>query len=194
VLVAKVGGSLFDLADLGPRLRGWLADQPEQDHLLLPGGGPTADAVRRLDRLHGLGQEAAHWLALRALAVNARFLAELLPAAAVVGTPHEAAAAFRAAKPAVLDAFAFCRLDEASASPLPHTWQATSDAVAARAAVVFGARRLVLLKSVDVPPALGWEEAGRRGLVDPVFAAVLRQAPRLAVEAVNLRGPGGARG
>src|SRR5260370_42590502 len=52
VLVAKVGGSLFDLEDLGPRLRGWLARQPEGEKLLVPGGGPAAAGVRARDRAH----------------------------------------------------------------------------------------------------------------------------------------------
>jgi aspartokinase-like uncharacterized kinase len=70
---------------------------------------------------------------------------------------------------------------------LPHAWAATSDSLAGRVAVVCGARRLVLLKSVTVPPAVGWAEAGRLGLVDALLADVLRQRPDLEVEAVNLR-------
>jgi hypothetical protein len=64
----------------------------------------------------------------------------------------------------------------------------TSDSVAARAAVVARARRLVLLKSVTVPAGISWDEAGRCDLVDGWFARVLAQAPEpLAVCAVNMR-------
>src|SRR5262249_50947889 len=80
-VVVKVGGSLYDLPGLGARLRAWLERLPSREVLLVPGGGPAADVVRDLDRLHRLGEEAAHWLALRALSVNARFLAALLPGA-----------------------------------------------------------------------------------------------------------------
>jgi aspartokinase-like uncharacterized kinase len=190
VLVAKVGGSLFDLADLGPRLRGWLTQQPEREKLLLPGGGAGADVIRALDRLHRLGDEVSHWLALRALSLNAHFLVELVPGAAVISGPDEAAGVFRANRTAVLDALTFCRQDEALGPKLPHSWQATSDSIAVRAALVFGARRLVLLKSIDVPPGTNWEEASRRGLVDAVFAATVRGAPHLTVAAVNLRAHG----
>src|SRR5438552_385943 len=75
----KVGGSLFDLPDLAARLRSLLAGITSQRLYLFPGGGPTADVVRQLDRLHGLGEELAHWLALRSLTVNAFFLQGLLP-------------------------------------------------------------------------------------------------------------------
>jgi aspartokinase-like uncharacterized kinase len=163
LIVVKVGGSLFDLPDLGRRLALWLP--PSRDVLLVPGGGPTADAIRRLDSVHRLGQERSHWLALGALALNARFLAGLLPGAAVVEDPclQEGTA--------VLDALAFARADEGWPGRLPHTWDVTSDSIAARAAVVARAGELVLLKSAALPAGVDWVEAARLGLVDPHFAA-----------------------
>src|ERR1700737_80612 len=77
-VVVKVGGSLFDLPDLGPRLKSWLDELASFAVVLVPGGGPTANVVRELDRHHGLGEETAHWLALQALTFNAAFLAALL--------------------------------------------------------------------------------------------------------------------
>src|ERR1700730_10035653 len=77
LVVVKVGGSLFDLADLGARLRAWLEPVVAGPVLLVPGGGPTADVVRAFDRLHALGEETAHWLAVRALTLNAHFLQTL---------------------------------------------------------------------------------------------------------------------
>ncbi len=64
MLVVKVGGSLYDLPDLGPRLRGFLASLKDVDRLIVPGGGATTDAIRLFDRDHGLGPEQSHWLAL----------------------------------------------------------------------------------------------------------------------------------
>jgi aspartokinase-like uncharacterized kinase len=184
VLVAKVGGSLFDLPDLGERLRSWLAGLGTADVILVPGGGASADVARDLDRLHRLGPEAAHWLALRALSVSSLLLQALLPGSRVVGSvplpPGQAG-------PVVLDPFAFVTGDEGRPGSLPHSWDATSDAVAARAAVVAGADRLVLLKSVTIPEGLSWEEAGARGLVDRTFVEVIKQAPGLRVTALNFR-------
>jgi hypothetical protein len=62
----------------------------------------------------------------------------------------------------------------------------TSDSIAARAAVVFGAGRLVLLKSVDVPPGTPWEYAVGRGWVDRHFPKVVAGAA-FAIEVVNFR-------
>src|SRR4051794_12217769 len=89
LIVAKVGGSLYDLPDLGARLKLWLGPLPRV--LLVPGGGAMADAVRRLDNVHGLGEEASHWLALRALELNAQFLSHLLGAPLVTVVPREGA-------------------------------------------------------------------------------------------------------
>jgi aspartokinase-like uncharacterized kinase len=188
VTVVKVGGSLYDLPDLGLRLRRWL-EGCASPVLLVPGGGPTADVVRDLDRRHGLGEEASHWLALRALTLNAHFLASLLPAACVVADPGVCLRAWGACRVPILDAYEFARSDDGRPGHLPHTWAAASDSLAARVAAVSEARRLVLLKSVTIPDGLDWAKAGRLGLVDDLFAEMVRQGRGdLEVTAVNLRG------
>src|SRR5439155_895308 len=78
MIVVKVGGSLFDHPNLGPALREFVESLAPAEVLLVPGGGPVADAVRELDRVHGLGEEAAHWLALRALGVTRELLRRLI--------------------------------------------------------------------------------------------------------------------
>ena len=69
-IVVKVGGSLFDLPDLGTRLAAWLRQFEESNVLLVPGGGAAADAIRDFDRVHQLGEETSHWLAIQALSLN----------------------------------------------------------------------------------------------------------------------------
>ncbi len=184
--VVKVGGSLYDLPDLGPRLRRW-SQALGGEVLLVPGGGPVANAVRELDYWHNLGEEKAHWLALGALSLNARFLAQLLGEACtftlerIVPPTHSGALV-------ILDPLAFACRDEVHPDHLPHTWDVTSDSVAARFAIVSGARTLVLLKSVTVPPGMGWAEASQLGYVDVLFPRLIERAgPGLRVEALNFR-------
>ena len=86
----------------------------------------------------------------------------------------------------ILDCDAFLREDESRPGALPHSWDVTSDSIAARVAVMLGAERLVLLKSVDVPSGTSWEEALARGWVDAHFPRVVASAP-FAVEVVNFR-------
>ena len=72
--LVKIGGSLYDLPDLAGRLGALLGRLHCARITLFPGGGLTTDAIRALDGLHNLGAESAHWLALRALTLNAFFL------------------------------------------------------------------------------------------------------------------------
>ena len=182
--VIKVGGSLFDLPDLAPRLQEWLATLPAEV-LLVPGGGPVADTVRQYDRLHQLGEERAHWLALSALALNARFLASLLPRAGIAPHPQACAILWHDGKIPVLDSFSFADADEGQPECLPYSWAVTSDSVAARAARVAEAGELILLKSVSLPAGIDWLEAGKRGLVDLYFAQAV--ADQLPVRFINFR-------
>jgi hypothetical protein len=69
--------------------------------------------------------------------------------------------------------------------PVPHTWDFTTDSIAALAARVANAR-LVLLKSTDIPPGTPWAEAAERGWVDPYFPTALGDPP-VPTEAINFR-------
>lgn len=181
--VIKVGGSLFDLSDLGQRLRRWLDELLRPRVLLVPGGGAVVDAIRTLDRLHGLGEEKSHWLALRALSVNAHLLADLFVGGGVVESLSACSVCWQEGRLPVLDAHAFARADENSPGRLPHSWEVTSDSIAARVAVVAGARQLVLLKSVSLPAGVDWRTAS--GLVDRHVAEVVGE--EITVRVVNLR-------
>jgi aspartokinase-like uncharacterized kinase len=184
-IVIKVGGSLYDWPNLGEGLRAWLEHEVGGPALLVPGGGRLVDGVRELDQKHQLGEETAHWLALRALSVNAYFLVHLLPDSVLVNGLEACAEVWRQRRAAVLDAYAFARSDEGCVGSLPHEWAVTSDSVAARVAHLLGANKLVLLKSADNPFNGNWAEAGRQGFVDSRFARALSK--QLSVEAVNLR-------
>jgi hypothetical protein len=211
MIVVKVGGSLFDSPALGPVLRAFVESLAPADVLLVGGGGPVADAVRELDRVHGLGEEAAHWLALRSLGVTRALLRALVAekptppgppslkgggesepprADNVPGAPMSSSPPpFREGGPGgvgFLDPFAFAQEDESRPGALPHTWAVTTDSIAARAALVYRAERLILLKSVDVPPGTSWEAAAAFGWVDAHFPQI---APTLScpIEVVNLR-------
>lgn len=166
LVVVKVGGSLYDLPDLGPRLRRFLEGLDADRILIVPGGGIAADAIRAYDRAHRLGDEAAHWLALRMLTVNACFLSRLLP---------EYEIAPNGDRPRVLlDAHAFALADEKRPDPLPHVWEATSDSVAAQAAWRNAAVELVLLKSRPWDGA-DWKAAAAAGIVDPIFPHIAQR-------------------
>lgn len=182
--VVKVGGSLFDMPDLGSRLQHWLKRLGDGPVLLVPGGGPMVNVVRDLDQRFRLGEEAAHWLALRAMTLNAHFLAGLLPCSRVIG---DVVRLGETRGWLLLDAHAFAQADEAHPDRLPHSWRVTSDSIAARAAYCSGAGRLVLLKSVPVPADQDWAIAAQVGWVDDYFPEIIRRGPAIRLEGINFR-------
>ncbi len=185
-LVIKVGGSLYDMPDLRDRLPRFLAALPSHHVVLVPGGGITADVVRRFHDLHQLDDEASHWLAVRCLAVNAHFLSTVLANSAVVERTNEVKPVLQAGKVGIFDVYQFAIDDEQNRLRLPHTWGVTSDSLAIRIAESIEAAGLVLLKSVDIG-SISWAEAGRRGFVDPFFGEIVQRNPSLPVVAVNFR-------
>jgi len=191
VIVVKVGGSLMDWPELGPRLATWLSTLSPGQILLIPGGGPAANVVRILDRRHGLGEEASHWLALRALTLNAQFLATILHSlkATVVADFQECKAAWAKMELPVMDPYPFARNDEGQPGRLPHLWSATSDSLAARVAWKIRAQKLILLKSAAVPKGGDWKFDP--DFVDPIFSKVISEAATagnpLEVTALNFR-------
>jgi len=175
--VVKVGGSLYEWADLPARLRSFMKRLDAGNVMLVPGGGDVADAIRAFDRTHQLGEEASHWLALQALSVNARFLQALLPEAEIGASGPVA----------ILDAYPFFMDDEARPDHLPHRWDVTSDSLAVRAACLLEAKELILLKSTSWA-GNDWREAHEAGVVDAYFADAVRQrAHEFPIRVVNLR-------
>lgn len=183
LVVIKLGGSLYDLPELGLRLQAWLTRERLSRFLIVPGGGRTADVVRQWDLDQHLGEESSHWLALRALSMNAWLLAELLPDCHVWSGPFTK---LSEESNLILDAWAFMKKDDGKPGAVPHCWQATSDTIAARVATVLQARELILLKSVTLSEGMTREEAVAQGIVDPLFAQCARDAS-YSIRFVNLR-------
>jgi aspartokinase-like uncharacterized kinase len=183
--VVKVGGSLYDHPRLGPGLRAYLARLDAAKVLVVAGGGGFADVVRDLDRCHRLGEERSHHLALLSTWVASFTLKALL------GLPDDCFTGRldwwdrQRHRVGLLLADRFLNGHEGQIAPVPHTWAVTTDSVAGYAAGVANAR-LVLLKSVDIPPGTPWDEAAARRWVDAHFPAVVREHS-LRVEAVNFR-------
>jgi 5-(aminomethyl)-3-furanmethanol phosphate kinase len=159
-IVVKVGGGLLAhvehflsvLVTINSAARG-------RQLLVVPGGGPFADAVRDVDRRLQITGDAAHWMAVLAMDQYAYAIADRLGNSAIVEDRAAIAAALDARRVPVLAPYRWLR----EADPLPHSWDVTSDSIAAWVAGEVGARRLVLIKP---PGAL----RGGRDLVDAHFS------------------------
>jgi len=184
--VVKLGGSLLELCDLRERLTTWLTGQPAAEVWLLVGGGRLADVVRDIDRLHGLDSATAHWLAIRAMAINAEIVAQLVGGAKPscgISTPLQPA---KRPDLVIVDPCDYMQrvAPRLSPDPLPEDWEVTSDSIAARLAVDLRAE-LVLLKSALPEEPRRYASAASAGYVDRYFPQAAGAFE--AVVCVNLR-------
>ena len=151
IVVVKIGGSLIREA---PELVGRLVKEfgsgdlkaAENTHacgeipfsvLVVPGGGPFADAVRAADRKYSLGADAAHWMAILGMEQYAFYLRDKNSAAAtylITDIPRGVS---------ILFPYRLLKTED----PLPHTWDVTSDTIAAWVAKQTEAR---FVKATDV--------------------------------------------
>jgi aspartokinase-like uncharacterized kinase len=113
--------------------------------LVVPGGGAFADQVREAYRRYNLNETAAHCMALLAMDQYGHLLSHLIADSYVAVDLASASRAAESGKVAVLLPSAMVLRSD----PLPHSWQVTSDTIAAWAAQQADCRRLVLLKDVD---------------------------------------------
>lgn len=166
--VVKVGGGLAASPEALRRVGQAVARAAARSRLVVvPGGGPFADAVRAFDASHGLSRTAAHWMAILAMDQYAFALTDVIPGARLVedGAGIQAALA-RGAVPVLAPSRWLRAADE-----LPHGWEVTSDSLAAYLAMLLGANQLILVKPVS----------GGLELLDPYFTRALPAGVRWRV-------------
>jgi 5-(aminomethyl)-3-furanmethanol phosphate kinase len=180
-LVLKVGGSLLADPALYARVCAAIGDTARATRtLIVPGGGPFAELVRFMEQSFTLGDDLAHWLAIRAMDSHAELLQSRLPDAVLVESRTELATAFANDAIPILAPTRWLRL----ADPLPHSWDVTSDSIAAWIASELSTTRLVLVKALEGQPT---------ALVDPYFARALRGDIEVLVVSAETFAKGGLR-
>lgn len=172
--VVKIGGSLA--AD-PVQVRAWLGavSAGRGRVVMVPGGGPFADAVRRVQADLGFDDAAAHRMALTAMAQYGAALCALGDGFALADTQGEILLLAASGRVPV---WAPARM-VVGAPEIAESWDVTSDSLAAWLARRLGAGRLVLVKSA-ARPAEGTPLAAAidAGLVDPAIAGfVTRSCP-----------------
>jgi hypothetical protein len=127
-MVVKLGGSLCNhVPDL---VRAFLASA--RPLFIVPGGGMFADVVRRFP----LDNDSAHWMAIAAMDQYGWYVSSQgITATSLLQEP---------VSPVVFLPYCSVRKHD----PLPHSWDVTSDSIAAWIADMLGLD-LLLLKSVD---------------------------------------------
>ena len=182
LVVLKLGGSLLACAELPYRLRSVVRELASCRILIVVGGGAAAEAVREWSRLYALTEESADRIAVRSMSVTRALVMELLPEWGEVSS-HDAAIRHWTENPLplLLDVESHLRQAESAArAPLPHTWNVTSDSIAAWVAARWSADELVLLKSTDLKPNVTLDQAQRSELVDAHFPQIAAHVPRVS--------------
>lgn len=171
--VIKLGGSLA----FSPELINWLeciADSSEERRLVLvPGGGPYADQVRRFQRHWCFDDKSAHRLAILAMEQYAQLLLVLEPSLVPVCGVDEIRAVVSKGSVALWLPARAC-----SAAPeLPQSWDVTADSLSLWLAEQLDAEHLFVVKS-SAPPTDERDSAAlaRAGFVDDYFPILLRRA------------------
>jgi aspartokinase-like uncharacterized kinase len=187
----KVGGGLAaQEAALDRTARALVVASRRHRLVVVPGGGPFADAVRAFDAVHGLSADAAHWMAIAAMNQYAYALADRIGGAVLVESAAEMAAAHAEELLPVLAPARWLR----AADVLPHSWDATSDSAAAFLAGALDAAALVLVKPVggEVPALTDahFMQHLPRGL--PVAVLAVDEVERLSDVVAGLAGRAGA--
>jgi aspartokinase-like uncharacterized kinase len=206
--VVKVGGSL--LGD-PPRLRNLLArlaDGAEGACVIVPGGGPDADAVRVAQSREGFSDAEAHRRALDAMgrtaerfrAMEGRLVVSHAPWAVEPLTGDGEVAEALSPKAGRGDDAAARRPPEETTAlvwnpsllraghpDIPETWDVTSDSLALWLATRMNAPVCTLVKSADAPAGAAPEALARAGLCDAAFPAFARRYRG----AIVIQGPAG---
>jgi 5-(aminomethyl)-3-furanmethanol phosphate kinase len=176
--VVKIGGRLGRSPALVPLCREVSRLGKTYSILVVPGGGVFADQVREADRLFDLGNTSAHCMALLAMDQYGYMLNRLVGESSLSADLDAACASAASGRPAILLPSALVMRED----PLPHSWQVTSDSIAAWVSQRCGCRRLILLKDVDglfvgdrlVSEMTPGRLAEHRGGVDEFLAVLLK--------------------
>ncbi|MEA1985251.1 MAG: amino acid kinase [Euryarchaeota archaeon] len=176
-VVVKIGGSLMDCAQQIVRRLDEHIRSPDcgSDRfvVIVPGGGPFADRVRAIQERFDTGDEAAHWMAVLAMEQYAHLLMDGVGVGIVTSLDD-----VRPGLSVVLPYNLLRRSDE-----LEHSWDVTSDTIAAWVASRIGAD---LVKVTDVDGVFDQDGLVRsidaQRLEDMGESCVDRSLPRFLIQ------------
>lgn len=165
IRILKLGGSLMH----SPLLPGWLhlaAEVGPGRVVIVPGGGPFADAARAAQAHWRLDDVAAHNMAVLGMAQLGEVMRGLCPALATASDNTAIRARLAEGRSVIWQPLELLR----SAPDQLTTWAVTSDSLALWLAHRLGADETIIVKSCVIPqPPDDWQALSRLGIVDRAF-------------------------
>jgi aspartokinase-like uncharacterized kinase len=143
-MILKLGGSLMDNGGEILRFLSDYAETKSRSFVIVPGGGPFAEVVRKLSEKKTISDDTAHWMAVLAMHQYGLFLAGNEPEIKI--PVAESMEELNNADPiSIILPYKLLKDDDS----LPHTWDVTSDTIAAFIAHKLGEKTFVKLTDVD---------------------------------------------
>ena len=151
--VVKFGGSLTEkgtikqIITIGKTIKEAFEANPS--FLIVPGGGVFAENVRLAQQRYGFSDETAHWLAIYAMDQHALILHYFIPNSILMDYTEVntllKSSKEKFSKIPILTVTNFMR----TTSQLMHSWETTSDAIAAEITAKLQLMKIIFLKDID---------------------------------------------
>ena len=154
--------------------------------VIVPGGGPFADAVRLAQKRLKFTDAVAHHMALLAMEQYGRAIADLAPAMQTAETLPSIRARLESGQVVVWLPTKMVL----GRSDITESWEVTSDSLALWLSRRLRARGLLLVKSARLPQGpRSAAELSRRGIIDAAFPRMLaaQPCPSWCIESRNHR-------
>lgn len=116
-----------------------------QKFVIIPGGGEFAEEVRKSQKRLLFSDEAAHWMAIKAMEQYALLLQDFIPDSIILKINALENLNILKENIPILKVMDFMR----NHSKLEHNWNVTSDAIAIDLANYLGLRKIIFLKDID---------------------------------------------
>ncbi len=137
----KIGGSLYDSKHLIPWMNALSACSTKK--IIIAGGGPFADQVRRADEKFQLNQEHSHNMAVMAMQQFSQLLSSLFPAMLLANSVSKIHQSWNKVDEVIWEPYEMVR-DQCN---LDKSWDITSDSLAVWLASILGINNILLVKS-----------------------------------------------
>lgn len=170
MIIVKLGGSLYQSSHLKHWLNA-LANLAKQDSIIIvPGGGPFADNVRKAQECYHFDDSTAHHMALLAMAQFGLLL---------TGISSDCQRFRYQDSPIAANSLSVWLPDDTllAETELVHSWDITSDSLALWLANKLNAEQLILVKSCDIPNDVSIPFLTKNGIIDAGFEQLYQTSP-----------------
>ena len=165
MVVVKLGGSLYQAAELRPWLATLKGLSQQQNIIIVPGGGPFAEQVRKAQQIHDFNNVIAHHMAILAMSQFGVLLSGLMPSCQPFSFPTH---------PPATPLLSIWLPDKQllEQPELVQNWDITSDSLALWLAQKYQAKKLTLIKCNPPEHVTSIDKLNKIGIIDNAFSAI----------------------